>query len=77
MLVVVVCWAAALFFGNGLIATPNAVTVGAHLAGAIAIASAIFLILELSSPYTGVVRLSSAGLDRLLRFLGDADAKRG
>ena len=75
VLVVVVCWACALFLGNGLVATPNAVTVGAHLAGAIAIASAIFLILELSSPYTGVVRLSSAGLDRLLQVLGDASAK--
>ncbi len=74
VLVVVVCWAAALFFGNGLIAAPNAVTVGAHLAGAIAIASAIFLILELSSPYTGVIRLSSAGIDRLLQFVGERAA---
>ncbi len=31
---VVVCWAAALFLGNGLVATPNVVTVLAHLAGA-------------------------------------------
>jgi hypothetical protein len=69
VLLVVVCWAAALFLGNGLIAAPNAVTVGAHLAGAIAIGSAIFLILELSQPYTGFVRLSSAGLDRLLQVL--------
>jgi hypothetical protein len=72
---VVVCWAAALFLGNGLIATPNVVSVIAHLAGATAIASAIFLILELSSPYTGVIRLSSAGVDRLLEVLGKADAK--
>ena len=71
----VVCWAAALFLGNGLIATPNVVSVVAHLAGATAIGSAVFLILELSTPYTGVVRLSSAGLDRLLQVLGEADAK--
>jgi hypothetical protein len=75
VLVVVVCWAAALFLGNGLVATPNVITVVAHLAGAIAIASAIFLILELSQPYTGVIRLNSAGLDRLLMVLGEADAK--
>ena len=61
VLIVVVCWASALFLGNGLVATPNAVTVCAHLAGAIAVGSAIFLMLELSHPYTGVVRLSSAG----------------
>src|SRR5271156_381387 len=70
---VVVCWASALFLGNGLVATPNAVTVIAHLAGAIAIASAIFLILELSSPYTGAIRLSPAGIDRVLEILGGAD----
>ena len=75
MLIVVVCWASALFLGNGLVAAPNAVTVCAHLAGAIAIGSAIFLMLELSQPYVGVVRLSSAGIDRLLQVLGEADAK--
>jgi hypothetical protein len=75
VLVVVVCWASALFFGNGLIATPNAVTVGAHLLGAIAIGSAIFLMLELSQPYVGVIRLSSAGIDRLLQILGEAEVK--
>jgi hypothetical protein len=75
VLVVVVFWASALFFGNGLVATPNAVSVGAHLVGAIAIASAIFLILELSQPYSGVVRLSSGPLDRLLQVLGEADKK--
>jgi hypothetical protein len=69
LLIVVVLWAAALFLGNGLVATPNVVSIAAHLAGAIAIASAIFLILELSSPYTGLVRLSSAGLDRLLEVM--------
>src|SRR6516164_7369284 len=51
VLVVVVFWACALFFGNGLVATANAVNVGAHLIGAIAISSAVFLILELSQPY--------------------------
>jgi hypothetical protein len=75
VLVVVVFWACALFLGNGLVATPNVVNVGAHLIGAIAISTAVFLILELSQPYSGVVRLSSAGIDRLLRVLGPADAK--
>ncbi|HZZ22334.1 MAG TPA: hypothetical protein VFE60_07065 [Roseiarcus sp.] len=71
LLVVVVLWASLLFLGNGLAATPNAVTVSAHLLGAIAVAGAVFLILELSHPYSGVIRLSSAPLDRLLLLLGD------
>ncbi len=72
LLVVVVFWASLLFLGNGIVAAPNAVTVTAHLLGAIAVASAVFLILELSHPYSGVIRLSSAPLDRLLLLLGDA-----
>lgn len=72
---VMVCWAAALFLGNGLVATPNAVSVLAHLAGAVAVASAIFLIVELSSPYTGVIRLSPAPLDSILKALAEAGAR--
>jgi hypothetical protein len=75
VLAVVVCWAAALFLGNGLAAPPNAITVLAHLAGAVAIGSAIFLILELSTPYTGLIRLSSASLDRMLEVLGKVERK--
>jgi hypothetical protein len=75
VLTVVVCWASALFLGNGLVAAPNAVSVLADLAGAISIAIAIFLILELSSPYTGLIRLSSAGIDRVLEILGNAEGK--
>ena len=76
VLTVVVCWAAALFLGNGLVAAPNAVSVLAHLAGAISIGIAIFLILELSSPYTGLIRLSPAGIDRVLQILGGDERKR-
>ena len=76
VLTVVVCWAAALFLGNGLVAAPNAVSVLAHFAGAISIGIAIFLILELSSPYTGLIRLSPAGIDRVLQILGDAERKK-
>ncbi len=65
-----ICWAAILFLGNGLVATPNAVTVIADLAGAISIATAMFLILELSHPYTGLIRISPAGVDNALRVLG-------
>jgi hypothetical protein len=75
VLTVVVSWAAALFLGNGLLAAPNAVSVLAHLAGAISIGIAIFLILELSSPYTGLIRLSSAGIDRVLQILGPGEPK--
>jgi hypothetical protein len=75
VLAVVVCWAAALFLGNGLVAPLNVIPIVAHFLGAIAIGSAVFLILELSQPYTGLIRLKSAGVDGLLAALGDADRK--
>jgi hypothetical protein len=76
VLTVVICWASALFLGNGLIAPLNTITIIAHLVGAIAIGTAIFLILELSSPYTGLIRLSPAAIDRVLKILGAADTKK-
>ncbi|HZZ62999.1 MAG TPA: hypothetical protein VFE63_17845 [Roseiarcus sp.] len=71
LLAVVALWASVVFLGNGIVAPPNAVTVLAHFLGAIAVGSAVFLILELSRPYSGVIRLSSAPLDRLMLQLGD------
>jgi hypothetical protein len=70
---IVVFWAALLFFGDGLLAPPNVVTVCAHLAGAFGIATAGFLILELSQPYRGYIRLKPDGLDRILQALGTVE----
>lgn len=75
VLTVVVCWATALFLGDGLVAATNAVSVLAHLAGAVSIGIAIFLILELSHPYTGLIRLSPEGIDKVLEILGKAAKK--
>jgi hypothetical protein len=76
VLTVVVCWASALFLGNGLVAAPNAVSVLSHFAGAISIGIAIFLILELSHPYTGLIRLSPTGIDRVLEILSGVARKK-
>jgi hypothetical protein len=75
VLTVVICWAAALFLGNGLVAATNTVSVLAHLAGAVSIGIAIFLILELSHPYTGLIRLSPDGIDQVLKVLSQVDRK--
>jgi hypothetical protein len=75
VLTVVIYWASALFLGNGLVAATNAVSVLAHLAGAVSIGIAIFLILELSHPYTGLIRLSPTGIDRVLEILIEQERK--
>ena len=60
LIVVVVTWSFFLFCGFGLLSQSNATTLSALAFGAIAVASAIFLILELSHPYTGLFRISPA-----------------
>ncbi len=69
LLNVVMGWACALFFGYGLLAGINAPTLFMAAVGSAAIASAIFLILEMSDPYSGLFRISSVSLDQFLRGL--------
>lgn len=71
LLVVVVIWSFFLFCGFGLLSKSNATTLSALAFGAIAVASAIFLILELSHPYTGLVRISPAALVETIEAMGN------
>jgi low affinity Fe/Cu permease len=66
LLIVVVFWSLFLFCGFGLLSQANATTLAALAFGAIAVASAIFLILELSQPYTGLFRTSPAALEQTI-----------
>ena len=61
-LVVLVFWLCVLFAGFGLFAARNATTMTVLLVGALSVAGAVFLILELSQPYEGVLQIPSAGL---------------
>jgi hypothetical protein len=69
LLVVVVAWSLLLFFGFGLRSRFSATTVAALGFGAFAIASAIFLILDLSEPYTGLFRVPPAALLQTIEAL--------
>jgi hypothetical protein len=62
LLIVVVFWSFFLFCGFGLMSKLNATTLGALAFGAFAVGSGIFLILELSHPYTGLFKISPAAL---------------
>jgi hypothetical protein len=61
-LTVLVFWICMLFLGFGLLARFNATILVALFIGAVSVAGAIFLILELSSPYEGFMRISDAPL---------------
>ena len=51
-----------LFAGFGLFAARNGTTITVLLLGALSVAGAVFLILELSTPYEGVLQIPSAGM---------------
>ena len=69
LVVIVVSWALILFCGYGVLSRINATTLTALGFGAFAVGSALFLILELSQPFTGVFRVPSGAYDQMLASL--------
>jgi hypothetical protein len=69
LLIVVVSWAVILFCGFGLLSRINATTIVTLAFGAFAVGTAIFLILELSAPFTGWFRLPSGAIEQMLEVL--------
>jgi hypothetical protein len=68
-LAVLIFWLAMLFLGFGLMTRLNPTVVTAMLIGALSVAGALFLILELDRPYDGLMRLSNAPLRTALATL--------
>ncbi len=66
LVIVLVVWAVILFFGMGLFAQSNGLVVSALTFGALCVAFAVFLILELGLPYTGMFRVPGAALHEAL-----------
>ena len=69
LLYVVVGWSALLFMSYGLLGGFNALSLAVAALGSIAVASAIFMILEFSQPYSGLFRISPVGVDNLIAVL--------
>lgn len=70
LVLTVVGWVVCLFCGFGLTARATVTSVLALVVGAVAVASAVLLILDLSDPYAGVFRASSAPLQQALAVMG-------
>jgi Protein of unknown function (DUF4239) len=70
LLVVLVLWLAAIFISFGLFAPFNATVVASLFVSALSVSGAIFLILEMYTPYAGLIQLSSAPLRAALAHLG-------
>ena len=71
MLIILLCWLTTLFVSFGLYAPRNATAVAALLISAFSVSGAILLILELYSPYEGIITLSSTPLRVALTQLGN------
>jgi hypothetical protein len=69
LIAIMVFWTVALFFGIGLFAEPNGLVIAALAFGAASIAFAIFLILELGLPYTGMLKVSPAALQQAMEYI--------
>jgi hypothetical protein len=70
LVLTVVSWVALGFLGNGLMSKGSLTSVVATIVGACAVASAFYMILDLSNPYSGAFRVSPAPLEQVLAVMG-------
>jgi hypothetical protein len=68
-LAVLVFWLAVLFVSFGLFARPNPTIVATLVVCALSVAGAIFLVLEMDHPFSGMIQISSAPLRNALALM--------
>jgi hypothetical protein len=69
LLIALVSWLVVIFLGFSLVAPPNATTTLALVASAFSVACAVFLILELDHPLSGLIRIPSEPMVNVLNHL--------
>ena len=69
-LVVVVFWLTVMFVSFGLFAPSNTTVIATLVICALSVSGAIFLILEMDTPFAGLIQISSAPLRVALTHLG-------
>jgi hypothetical protein len=69
LLAVEIAWTTGIFLFYGLLAPSHRASLVVIVVSAVAIATAIFLIAEMSSPFSGVIRISSAPLQQALHAI--------
>ena len=70
LLVVLVLWLTVIFISFGLFAPPNATVILSLFVSALSVSGAILLILEMYTPYAGLIQISSAPLRAAFAHLG-------
>jgi FtsH-binding integral membrane protein len=69
LLVVLVSWLVVIFVSFGLMAPPNPTVIITLLIGSLAVSGAILIIMEMYSPFSGILRISSAPMQDALSRL--------
>ena len=71
---IIIFWLTVLFTSFGVFAPRNVIVVAALVVCALSVATAIFLVLELSQPFGGIIELSSAPARAALANMGSHDS---
>jgi hypothetical protein len=69
LVIIVVAWSLFLFCGFGVLSGTNPTTLGVLGLGAVSVASAMYLILDLSQPYSGYFRISPASIEQTIEAI--------
>jgi hypothetical protein len=69
LLIALAVWLLVIFLGFGLLAPANSTSALALIAGAFSVACAVYIILELDSPFAGIVRIPSEPMLKVLAHL--------
>jgi hypothetical protein len=70
LVITLIFWLTVTFISFGLFAPTNATSVATMFVSALSVSSALLLILEMYTPYSGLIRLSDAPLRTALAHLG-------
>jgi hypothetical protein len=71
LLVILTVWISILFFGYGLLSDLNGVAISGMAGGALVVGCAIFLILDLSHSYSGLIRIPSTAIETAIKVVGN------
>ncbi|HLF97910.1 MAG TPA: hypothetical protein VI457_12280 [Methylococcaceae bacterium] len=69
-LAILLFWLSLLYVSFGLLSPRNATVIAVLFLGAVSLATAVFLILEMSRPLDGVIKISGAPMQKALEHLG-------
>jgi hypothetical protein len=70
LMFIVVGWAVFIFVGFGLMHASDASALVALAVGALAVATAVYLVVDLSQPYSGLFQVSPAPIEEVLQQMG-------